>query len=92
MENVIPKIKYLYDPVDYYGKTWIAVSLSREDFEDILKNPEKINDSEMADLSEHFGEALLGFDWHETLKIITENRLENYKKRKVEEMIETPLR
>jgi len=65
MENTIPKIKYLNAPVDYYGKTFIVLTICKEDLTNYFTKSQlaKLDDNDMSNIAEKLGEALMEGYW-----------------------------
>jgi len=77
-EPKIVKLRGLNEPVDYYGKTWIVCTLSKEDLEDKLTKKQfaKLTDSDLASLADNLADALFDTAYWECLDVL----LDDYRK------------
>lgn len=75
----IVKLESLYEPIDYYGKTWIVLTLCKEDLLEkeylTKKEIDSISDENMSWFAEKFGDALMDCYW-DVLSVMVEDRKE----------------
>lgn len=71
------KLNSLYEAVDFHGKTWIVLTICKEDLKDYLTEKEikKIPDSKMSWLAGKLGDALMDCYW-DTLSVLVDDRKE----------------
>jgi len=69
------KLKDLHEPIDYYGKTWIVLTICKEDLEPYLTKRQiaKLTDDKMSYLADKFADALMDCYW-ETLEVLLNYR------------------
>ena len=65
MKNTIPRIKELYAPIDFYGKTFIVLTLCKDDVEKFFspKVFANLTDDDMSSIAEKLGDALMDNYW-----------------------------
>jgi len=65
MKNKIPKIKDLYAPIDYYGKSWIVATITKDDLVEYLGKAKarRLTDKQMSRIAEKVGDAIMDSYW-----------------------------
>ena len=72
MDDTLPIIKNLNDPVYFHGKTFIVLTVSREDIGKDFLNANKINDEDMKNIARKLGNNLMDDYWR-NLDVILED-------------------
>ena len=81
IKNQIPKIKELYSPIDFHGKTFIVLTLCKEDLEPYVSKKffKEMTDDNMGFIAEKLGDALMDSYW-DTLSIVCDYYEKDFKK------------
>jgi hypothetical protein len=81
VSKMIPKIKKLDAPIDFYGKTFIVLTLCKEDLKDYFSETklEKLTDKDISYIAGKLGDSLMENYW-DNLSIICDYYKKDFKK------------